>query len=1146
MTEILVSASKQKDLLSDEVLVRVIGPVSGCEGESKEESLSYSSNMAEMSNRGGKPEGVSMELKDVGSSIDNSSYNTDGKKEFAIIPTRPPACDDAGVVITKFVKDAVKCIFDYLGVYGFEDEGEKGASSSKFQKAYFATCRFYQEGANACGGGDEGAMKFIKYKLASFKFFHTKQYDEPPPIPWKVPFKDNPKLLACGAAYSYVSDITRHDSPRKVEFVTGVPFLKKGMPRPSKRLVDKQVNKTRVALTKERDAPNPFTLECPSGVVEINRELIYEEATRTIRELFRGREYKDEHRHKMCMPSLSSTWSTKKVLGGGLKELWQDFHSYGFIDRSVEDDNMNFRPSEYQIRVRRNVMIPWPTHIIVDYPPDEYYHNVTDCHSYLEIRWNNDDREYIGKGKEVRWIYDSISEEKGEDIYNYLYEQMIHKEYIRCVPKGLQEALKVRVITKGEAEVNLFLHPLQKFLWRTLKNRRVFQLIGKPVDVNIINSMLGPLKEGYKFNSGDYSAATDNLDPWISNTICDLISDEIKLDPVERKIFKMALTGHLINVNDLPQGGTAHDMMYKPQKWGQLMGSIVSFPVLCIANFIVSRLALELGEPLMRNPKYLLVDRFHEFSTNYLSQFKEENRQANHHMAYNAYVKLVYGLNNPKKIMKEGLKLEKKILNIQCQPEFVRRKYHVNECPMLINGDDIAFQCNDLSYSFWKRITAFIGLETSIGKTYFSDEFVQINSTDFQYDASKEIPYIQTPYVNFGLLYGLKRSGECIEISEVLASQRESGLGARHRELLQFSNPALHLRIHELFLERHKYLLDNLRIPLYISESYGGLGLQPIKDAVDSMTIVENDGVPFINKYYKYGPSDLDMRCLSAHLADPKEFKLRKASPLQFAKFHNIAMDKALQHASLSYNYNDHDEELYQELYNEMILDVFYSDQDLESSIKKIKQRRFISEKVELKNRNGEVKTIRYGKNKGKAMMAERIRHTKKNERWSNDKCSDYCREIIRERQENPSETFEQQCENYENECMEEWDHLREECDEVRPLYLDLDLQCGCQSELNDEDRERLDGCFYLPKPFRFNYIDPSDSSRCNEQPCGVDPSGLFYQGEAWECLQHNNRSWVALRKHIENSEPYQPTSIDWYEMPKSEKAIILTDLPAQ
>jgi len=152
-------------------------------------------------------------------------------------------------------------------------------------------------------------------------------------------------------------------------------------------------------------------------------------------------------------------------------------------------------------------------------------------------------------------------------------------------PVGLAEALKIRVISKGPPRIYHALKPLQMFLWKVLKDLNTFKLIGRPIHVQDIER-LGIQEEDW-INSGDYQSSTDNFHSWVSETLLDEVSKVLKLPDQVTNLALKALTRHIFEDRD---GNLI------PQARGQLMGSIISFPFLCMANAAISRFALELSE----------------------------------------------------------------------------------------------------------------------------------------------------------------------------------------------------------------------------------------------------------------------------------------------------------------------------------------------------------------------------------------------------------------------------------------------------------------------------------------------------------------------------------------------------------------------
>lgn len=183
---------------------------------------------------------------------------------------------------------------------------------------------------------------------------------------------------------------------------------------------------------------------------------------------------------------------------------------------------------------------------------------------------------------------DLIDDSKLVDLYGALIERIIEgamQEEKKVTLVALAEALKIRIISKGPVLTYTCLKPLQKWLWKTLvqDGSGAFKLIGEEITGEYLRTQLGPLREDESYMSGDYKAAKDNLKPWVSETITRRIGEKCIKDRRIRQLFTAALTGHQIVV-----AGEA-----KPQTYGQLMGSIVSFPILCIANATIVKMARE-------------------------------------------------------------------------------------------------------------------------------------------------------------------------------------------------------------------------------------------------------------------------------------------------------------------------------------------------------------------------------------------------------------------------------------------------------------------------------------------------------------------------------------------------------------------------
>jgi len=156
---------------------------------------------------------------------------------------------------------------------------------------------------------------------------------------------------------------------------------------------------------------------------------------------------------------------------------------------------------------------------------------------------------------------------------------------LKATPVALLEAFKVRVITKGEAIRHWLVQPYQKPFWKALQKFSCFRLTGRPVESQDVDEMFQALSGSEKLVSGDYEAATDFLKS--ASSLAVIEEWQSFLDPRLWLPLKRALCGHLLDYKDGSEPVV--------QQNGQLMGSFISFPILCIVNAALCRAAVEFG-----------------------------------------------------------------------------------------------------------------------------------------------------------------------------------------------------------------------------------------------------------------------------------------------------------------------------------------------------------------------------------------------------------------------------------------------------------------------------------------------------------------------------------------------------------------------
>jgi hypothetical protein len=276
---------------------------------------------------------------------------------------------------------------------------------------------------------------------------------------------------------------------------------------------------------------------------------------------------------------------------------------------------------------------------------------------YYEGNWkqisNALAREVLGRfDQQYGEIFSPVNDSTfGEIGYGYHFDLKPPDRLPRCEAHAIAEPLKVRMITKNEPETWV-LKPVQMAMWSALKKFKVFDLTHGP-EIDISRLHYG----GQWLCSGDYKSATDKLNSDIMETAIDVLKDYI---PEEfRDWFIWEGGKHQI---DYPKSTLLESCI---QTRGQLMGSLLSFPILCLANF-----------------------------TTY------------------AYAKM--------KSMGDKIFFEK-IENILRDP---RLSCFINGDDILFTCDGPRSRL----YREWKTTAHSIGLELSVGKTYLSKYFGLINS----------------------------------------------------------------------------------------------------------------------------------------------------------------------------------------------------------------------------------------------------------------------------------------------------------------------------------------------------------------------------------------------------------------------------------
>jgi hypothetical protein len=644
------------------------------------------------------------------------------KKLRPLVGGKLPIADSKAIDVNK-LRDSLTVLLQYLSLYGFDPTGFKTGK----------TLDHWQLCSESIGW-----IKFLKYKFSAFfaAYLHT----DLPKQPFAV--KDNPLHIIGGRAGRFVTKVL--GSSHGMSFALGLLYLKKGLPRPDESALELAKQATLEMLTRLHPVPNssilnPSTTHSFDGTRNFNLGDLKDEVRRTVFEIYRGMKLTDEDLYKPYVPSINANYTTAR----------SKFGTFGVLrDRGLIDD----LPDRFYGR-----------DIVSTLYGSGCIEKISDMEEYIE----DETVEHYRINKDFKSMLATRYREVFDQVRLLAVDEITNVELV-----ALAEALKVRTISKGPPFKYFTLKPIQKFIHKILRRHPTFQLVGKNVSESIIQRVIQDkfTTFGGDFLSVDYASATDLINPELSRACVDALSECLELPADLRKMFHEALTGHIV------EG--------RPQLWGQLMGSIVSFPILCIVNAAICRLSFEVGE------------------------------------------ELPYGV-------------------------------VLSDCPILINGDDGLLRCSVRTKEVWEDLSSLGGLSPSVGKVYFHKTYLNINSTSYSCIDGRIVHH---PYVNMGLVQGMTRSEGKASVKNITENQSTFGtLGSRHRDLMRSCPDDIRLLVHKLFVKCNYETLKAVRLPWFVPESLGGVGLEPFLVSnsewdIDlwSESYLEVDGV-------RYGPSDRDI-----------------------------------------------------------------------------------------------------------------------------------------------------------------------------------------------------------------------------------------------------------------------------------------------
>jgi hypothetical protein len=324
---------------------------------------------------------------------------------------------------------------------------------------------------------------------------------------------------------------------------------------------------------------------------------------------------------------------------------------------------------------------------------------------------------------------------------------------------AILEPLKVRLITKGNTLRYWLSRDYQKQLWEYLQTFPQFVLTGRPLMASDLHSLIErEEKLGLNFTdwvSGDYAAATDSLDLRHTKAAFEasLRMGLFTLPPKYQEVLRSVLYEQDIHYPE--KLSKSHEGLGPAkQRTGQLMGSTLSFPILCAVNMCAYWAALEEHTGLDIDPEDL---------------------------------------------------------------------------PVLVNGDDILFRCDQRLYGIWLRKVKEVGFELSLGKNYVHKEYLTVNSQLFHHrktmgdfgDLSHK--FVPCGVLNAGLLTGQSK----------ITGRKEAKMAPLWDYFNEVTRGAINPeRAKMRFIHYHRKTVEEItqqgKFNLHIVPMKGGLGFDPI------------------------------------------------------------------------------------------------------------------------------------------------------------------------------------------------------------------------------------------------------------------------------------------------------------------------------
>lgn len=447
------------------------------------------------------------------------------------------------------------------------------------------------------------------------------------------------------------------------------------------------------------------------------------------------------------------------------------------------------------------------------------------------------------------------------------------------------EALKVRSISKGPGSVPFALKALQDRLIKHLGSTRRYLVGREDSDYEVSRSMPNQLNPGERILSVDYEDSTNNLYQIWSVVASETIFDVCHVGYRDAQMWGESLYGGAVACANVdweakgPQGirnstllndvdRITYDACCIPKDMvrGQLMGNIVSFPILCLANSYCLWLSY------LCSRGYFLPPDYCPFAVN--------------------------GDDGIVPVTERGRRFWYEMSAAMGFPPSVGKVY----------WSEHFFDINSRVYHMvpgWRGQASAVHAMLDDGIQVWQDGIGQIVHSHGQVVLRAE----RIPFNYIGLAFGNTRTGEMTALTALMGFERGLTVGALQSKMLGLcpwaSRGHMMMLFYKHFLYRSELYPTIKGLPWYVPECLGGLGMTPVFEhrfsgsitAVSGrripsfLTITKDDLREMRNGFavnaagesddltlIRLGPSDIDMRLAHHVMVQMEEGELRLPS----------------------------------------------------------------------------------------------------------------------------------------------------------------------------------------------------------------------------------------------------------------------------